>query len=299
MKQRYRQILSLILMIAIYAFISSPVLSDEAVTEVGQGNYKITTSSDSEGNFLDKARVKLGYAFDAYRKGDIDTTRVNLKAATEWLHKAEQSSSSETARDEASNLAAEIEKFKVKLNDASEKEENSLARFWHRATSIMKRETDQLINDYIELSISEKTLKPLLDAKMHLFTAEHDLFVSHDAEDAGEELGDTLEYLVEASQIARPAIQQRIISLSGDIKFLREKLSTTKEIWINDSVINSLDKAIDSLADASESVSPKVKLRIELINADIRALRLDIERDNIKNNYETAMATLRNIINEL
>ena len=299
MKQTSCQITLSILAIVILLFTSLPVLSSEEINEGSQDSHKVTNRSDNVETSLVIARQKLGYAFDAYRKGDIDSTKSNLNVAIEWLHKAEKSSITEKARDETRKLATEIEEFKSRLNHESEKKENSLARFWHQATSIMKREADQLIHSYVELSISEETLKYLLDAKLHLFTAEHDLFVSHNTENASKELVKTIDYLNEASQVSSSTIQKQVIALSNDMQLLKEKLSTTEGTWINDSAINSLDKALKNLANIDENASPNLKLRIELIKADIRTLRVDVVRSNIKNNYESAMATLKKIINEL
>jgi len=241
----------------------------------------------------------LGLAFDAYRKGDLEQTGTQLNAAGESLQKARGNSKSEKARDETAKLANEIEDFKTRLSQHDAKQENSLARFWQRATSIIKREAEQLIQDYVDLSNSEKMLKHLLDAKMHFFTAEHDLFISHDAEDAARELSYTLEYLNQASEVPVPAMQLRIESLGFDIRSLKESLTSTKQSWVNDSVIQSLDKALIDLSTVDSRAAPAFKLRVESIQADIRSLRANVARENIRNRYESAMATLKTMINEL
>lgn len=299
MKQISYQFTLPILMILLCVFISLPVLADEKVKLGGQKEPKTENHSGSEEKSLDIAREKLSNAFDSYKNGDIDATERNLKQATEWLKKASRSSKTEKARAEAHKLAMEIDSFKGQLNRLSEQQENDLARFWHRVTSLISRETDELIHRYVELSTAEKTLKYLLDAKMHLFTAEHDLFVSHEAEDAGEELGMVLDYLKEGGQVARPAIRDRLAALSKDIRLLKDNINTKQAIWKNDSVIQALDKALQDLAEADKNASPALKIQIDAVKTDIHALRVDVARNNIKNNYESAMATLQKIIHEL
>lgn len=262
---------------------SAPVLSNNEI---------------DEHNYLNEARLKLGEAFDSYKKGEIDTTKRNLEVATEFLNKAAQNSKAEKSGKEIRKLAAEIDAFKEKLTQSSKPHENSIARFWHRTTSIIKREADHLIHSYVEQSIAGKTLKHLLDAKMHLFTAEHDLFVSHDAEDAEDELSQVLNDLNEANEVANPAIKNRVIALSENIKFLKENL-TKKGIWENDSVVKALDNALVELNNVNENTTPTIKLRIELLKIDINTLRTDVQKTNIRNDYDSAMATLQNIINGL
>jgi Asp-tRNA(Asn)/Glu-tRNA(Gln) amidotransferase C subunit len=286
-------------MVALFLFISFPALSNEKVNDKYPPNLKVKTLSSSEENTLHEARLKLENAFDSYKNGDMAATKDNLNVATQWLNKAAENSRTEKTREEARKLATEIDTFREKVKQDSEQHENSLARFWHQTTSIIKREADQLIHSYVESSTAEKTLKYLLDAKMHLFTAEHDIFVSHDEEDAADELNKVLNYLDEASQIATPSINNKIIDFTQDIQSLKNNLTPGKGLWKKDSVIHSLDTAKDDLTKAYTNASPSIKLKIESIKKDIAALRVSIERSNIKNDYDTAMAKLKTIINEL
>lgn len=298
MFQRKNKTSFILLMMFIGIVVSLQVPASDEVKMSSQSTHTAADQISVEST-LALAREKLGYAFDAYREGDIERTKKHLDTASGSLLKALDNSKSEKTRDETSKLATEIEDFKTRLNQLTKEEENSIARFWHRATSLIKREAEQLIQDYVDLSTSEKILKHLLDAKMHFYNAEHDLFISHDAEDAGIELTRTLEYLTDASQIHVPEVQRKIILLSQNIQSLKDNLSTTKEIWSNDSVIQALDKALDNLTEVDINIAPSYKLRIETIKADIQTLRVNLARENIKNRYDSAMTTLRNIINEL
>lgn len=280
-------------------FISLPAQSSGMNQNEMQSSPNSKTNSASNENYLNKARLKLGNAFDNYRKGDMLATKKNLNDAAEWLNKAAQNSSTEKARDDARQLATEIDKFKETVNAASAPQENDLARFWHRTTSIIIREADQLVHSYVTLSTDSKTLKYLLDAKTHLFTAEHDLFVSHEATDAAEELDKVISYLKEAAQVSRPAIKNKITELNKDIQFLKKNIETKKGAWKNDSVIHALDKAAKNLTDASKNASPTVKLKIDMLETNIHELRQYVETNNVKNNYDASMAKLKNIINGL
>ena len=299
MKQMLYRYITLILMITLFIFVSHPVLGEHKVNGKDQKGTQAEALSDSEGDVLNEARSKLENAFSSYRKGDIEATRYNLKMATEWLNKAAQESSTEKVREEARKLAAGISIFEENISHASGQHDNSLARFWHQATSIIKRETDQLVHSYVQSAIAEKILKSLLDAKMHLFTAEHDLFISHDEEDAIEEMDNVLYYLDKANRVDFPATQDKIVALSKDVQLLKESMNSQKRAWESGSIIHSLDKALDNLTEVEKIASPAVKLRIESLKIDVYALRIDVERSNIKNGYDSAMAQLKEIINAL
>ena len=292
MHLHYKLILSF-LMFLLLICISLPVLSQDGKSH---SSVKTKDFSDSEPSSLKKTHIELENAFDSYKKGDSDATKKHLEMASKWLNKASQNSRSDKAKEESSKLAAEIDSFRTRIKMESQQHENSLARFWHQATSIIKRETDQLIHSYVKLSIAEKTLNHLLDAKMHLFRAKHDLLVSHDNDDAEDELNKVLTYLDEAVEVAEPVKQSQIINFSKDIQRIKVQVSIKKGSWENDSVVIALDKALENLNKAKKNASPTINLRIELLKADFNALRADIEKNNIRNDYEAAMAKLNKII---
>ena len=290
---------STILIVMSAIFVSLPVNSLEKINDEGQANIKENTLPDSNKSALDVARLKLESAISSYKKGDMVATKYDLEVAIEWLNKAAQDSKAEKSREESHKLGAKINAFKEKLNQSSDEHENSLVRFWHQSTAIIEREVDQLTDSYIKLLASEKSLKYLLDAKMHLFTAKHDLFVSHNNEDAVQELDNVFDYLNEAGQVDKQPIQKKIIDLSKEIYILRGKVKQRQNAWRNNDVIISLSQSVDNLTKAKDKASPRIKLRIESIETEIQTLRADVERVNIKNDYESAMAKLRGIINEI
>ena len=291
-----RHVFASIVLAVIMAAASMPAHTLEAVPGAPPQSSQTGTTEETA---LSAARLQLEHAFIAYQQGDTAATEEHLKAATEWLNKAAQSSKTDKARAEARQLAGEIDSFKKNVHQTSRQDENSLARFWHRATSIIKRETDQLIHSYAELSNTAQVLKHLLDAKLHLFTVEHDLFVSHNEVAATEELDRTLAYLDEAAQTASPAIRDKVLALSSDIQSLKARTNTSTGSWKKDTVVHSLDEAVKQLEKAKSLASPATRLRIASLSEDVRTLRADTERHNIRIAYDAAMASLKNIIHEL
>lgn len=290
---------STVLMLALAIVFALPVLSAEVSSEIGQDSHKSINETADEKNPLDISRIKLGRAFDDYRKGDLDSARRELNAAIEWLRIATQTSKTEKVRDEAQNLSVEIEAFEKDLNNTSAGKESDLARFWHRVTSIIKREANQLIHSYVELSIAEKTLKHLLDAKLHFFNAEHELFVSCDTEEAGEELNKTIQYLDEAIEVARSSIREQVVLIKKDVELLKEEIDTTINIRANNSLIVTLDNLLEGLEEVNEDVPPNLELRLDQIKADIRTLRSEAGKNSVKNKYDMIMRELHKVINQL
>ncbi len=290
----------LIVMSALFLFSMPSAILAEAVIGTAQINTSDKNTPENTGeSALDDARQKIEKAINYYKEGDLDASKHNLDIAIASLKKAAQDSTTEKARDESRKLGIKIDEFKEKLNSASEQHENSLMRFWHQTVSIIKRETDHLIHSYNELSVSEKTLKYLLDAKMHLFIAQHDLFVAHNDEDAINELNNVLDYLDDASQVAKPSIKEKIIKLTKNIQALKRQLHPGQEEWKNNDLVLSLKQAVENLAKAKSIASPQIKLRIESLEAEIQSLRADVEKSNIKHDYELSIVKLKKIINEL
>ncbi len=284
----------LIAVAATFFFIAIPATSTEKTSIIEHDD---TAASDNKA--INAARLNLKNAIDSYRAGDMVATRHNLETAITSLQQAAQENSTEKTREESRKLGIKIDEFKEMLIQESKQDENSLLRFWHQATSIVKREADNLIHSYVELSVSEKTLKYLLDAKMHLFRAQHDLLVSHDNDDAASELDNVLGYLDEASQVSKPSLQKKITDLSKEIQTLKDHIKPGNESWRENDLILTLEQAVKNLNKAKNSASPRISERIESLETEIQILQVDIERNNVKNDYESAMAELKTIIHQL
>lgn len=254
--------------------------------------------SKSDNTYLQVARTQLHIAFDEYNEGDIDGAKQSLKKAKDWLDKAIDHSKYDKIKTEAEKLTSEIDSFRLTLSHSSE--QNDMARFWHQASSLIIRESEHLMHSYIKSSNDNTTLRHLLDAKMHFFLAEHDLFVSHDLKDAIQELNDSLDYLDQADAIERPELQARINGLMNNIKSLISLTKSSKESWKINKMIDSLDKAISNLSNAeSVAATSPTQLRLKSIEQNIQRLKLDMQKLSIKTRYDSVMDDFTRAINKI
>lgn len=252
---------------------------------------------DNDNTYLHVARVQLSIAFEQYNNGNITESKHSLKKASDWLEKAVKHSKHDKVKNEADKLASEIDRFRLTLSHSSDQSE--MIRFWHQASSLITRESMQLINNYVTSLNDSTTLSYLLDAKMHFYLAEHDLFDSHDYKDAVQELNDTLEYLEQADAIARPDLEIRISNLITDIKTLITYTESDKESWKDNKLIDSLDKATGNLKNAESVATPPVTLRLRLIEQNLHQLKMDIQETNIKIKYDLIATEFNRIIKNI
>jgi len=253
--------------------------------------------ADDDNTYLNVARTQLDIAFENYNKGDITASKQNLKNASEWLYKAEKHSRSETVKVEAQKLAASIDSFRLKLNKSSEK--NDMARFWHRATSLLKRESEHLIHSYTESSTKNKVLRYLLDAKMHFYNADHDLFISHDSNNANLELRSSQEYLAQAESLAKSKVKKDINHLITRIDELMSLSGLYKNAWKQDTLVSSLEKAINSLSEAESVASPHTRLQLEIIKQTISKLKKETLKRSLKTKYDEILTDFSRAINNI
>ena len=91
----------------------------------------------------------------------------------------------------------------------------------------------QLVDSYLDSSATNTVLKHLLDAKMYLSTAEHDLLVSRDKESAQVDIENSINYLVEAEKLSQPEIREGIVALIDNLKRLERKTKSSEiSAWI-------------------------------------------------------------------
>lgn len=157
----------------------------------------------------------------------------------------------------------------------------------------------QLVDSYVSSSNTNKTLKHLLDAKMYLSSAEHDLLVSHDKESAKGDIENTLLYLKDAEKVALLSIKNQIAYLINDLKKLEIKTSKAKESGKNSETDELLAKANQYLQDAKQNASAEIQKDITDITTQINNLRGKIEHDNLREAYESVMVSLSHIISNL
>ncbi len=157
----------------------------------------------------------------------------------------------------------------------------------------------RLLDSYEESSKTDETLKYLLDAKMYLSTAEHDLLVSQDKESAQTDIQNSLSYLQQAEKIAKPEIKDKIAKLHSAMQKLKDKTTNKKELGLDNDVARLLNTSETNLGKAKEQASAPVKIQIEALILRIRQLRQQIEHENLRADYESAMKTLADIIKSL
>ncbi len=159
----------------------------------------------------------------------------------------------------------------------------------------------RIVDSYVDSSNTNETLKYLLDAKMYVSTAEHDLLVSQDKERAQVDIENAIAYLIEAEGVAKPDVKKQISFLIPKLKKLEKK--TLKEKLIDqDSQVNFLLKEAQKKLLETHSldhVSESTKQKIKEISSSIQELRMKIEHSNLRDDYEKIMNTLNNIIHLL
>jgi len=247
--------------------------------------------------YLNVARTQLNIAYDNYKKGDISTSKRNLKNASDWLYRGIQHSKSDTVKTEAKKLAEDIDNFRLTLNKSSEK--NDMARFWHQASSLIQRESEDLIHSYTQSSTNNKIMKYLLDAKMHFYTTEHDIFITHNSADATSELQKSLEYLAQAEMLVKHKTNPYITHLITSINDLISVSESNKNAWKQDTLLHSLESAVKNLNDAESVASPPTRMQLELIKQNISKLKKDILKRSLKGKYESIMVDFRRAINNI
>lgn len=288
-----------VLLILAFSSIQSvyPAAEDVLVDQPGSDDMVVADKHGEDS--LGVARQHIEDAIESYQEGDAAASHRSLDLAIEALDEATRNSLSDAVRDEAFKLGAEIESFKRKLDTVSEENRSDLSRFWHQALSMLKQETEHLVRRYKQLSTSEKTLKHLLDAKMHLFVAKHDLYVGHDDAHAVKELNDVLNYLEEASQVASVPVKKSISDLIDDITSLRSRIEVGEAERVGEEVVLYLDQASSRLKAARNVASPESAAHIKLIEEQVRALSVSTGSESIKGAYDSSITQLNKIIDSL
>jgi len=157
----------------------------------------------------------------------------------------------------------------------------------------------RIIDSYVNSSNTDKTLKHLLDAKMYLSTAEHDLLVSHDKQGAHDNIESSLHFLAQAIEVAKPANKTSISKLIETLKNLEKKTDNKAQAGKDNEVDKLLGVAQETLLKAKQIASPEEVPEITKINTSIQQLRKQIEHVNLRDDYEKSMHTLNEIINSL
>lgn len=134
---------------------------------------------------------------------------------------------------------------------------------------------------------------------MHFYNADHDLFISHVSIDAKNELSQTIEYLNEASQLARPELGNHIAKLINKINELISLLDSSESPWTKDQLTHILDNTINELNYAEELASGDSVPRLEAIKQSVINLNADIHKTSLKTKYDSISRDFSHTINNL
>jgi hypothetical protein len=244
---------------------------------------------------LAMAHQTLEHAKKSYNKGDIGAVQQDLDAASKWLQDPGLSNNTK-AKDEAITLANEIEALQKEVSRPSDEHEGTIARIWHRTTALVEHEIQHVRKSWTDTSTANKTMKHLLDAKLHFTYAEHDLFVAHNRDKANKEISRTITYLDDAEKVAIPRIQEQIAALKNDMQTLANSRIYASE---QERIINVLTQASNSIQKVSQGVASPVQSKLQTLVTEIGDLKNKIGTLESRQQYNAIIEKLRKLNNDL
>lgn len=197
---------------------------------------------------LAKARRALWKAMENYSAGHHDAVAADLTRALDWLEKVKTEEDAETRR-EAQRLHTDINELLAIEAHRTPGAESALAGFWHRSMGLVERQAEKLYHAWRDQQTENHIYGQLVNAKMHLHYAEHELFSGGDADDARQELENTAAYLDAAAAEAR-----------GERK----------------PQIEALKEAVADLATLAANPDEKARARYDKVMADLRGMLHEI-----------------------
>ena len=274
--------------LAVLFFVSGQAVSENSAS----ASHSVSVESNHP---LAMAHQDLKKAHEDFKKGDIDAVQKELNAASKWLQQPGLSDNTKT-KDESAALVKEIQELQQKINHPSDHHEGALARIWHRSSALVEHEIQHMTKSWSDVSTANKTLKYLLNAKLHLNYAEHDLFTDHDSGNADKELSYTITYLDEADKVATPQIRQQISLIKEDVHALANSHANAQD---QQNILNALDMASASIHQASQSAVPLIQARLKSLATEIGSLKDDIAMLEHKQQYDAILEKLRKLETEL
>lgn len=273
-------------------FISTNALSEYPTdTQATSSTHTVSVEANHP---LAMAHQELKNAYDHFGKKELEAVHKDLKAANQWLQNNAVSKNAKT-KEEAAILIKEIELFQQRIDQPAEEKEGAIARLYHRGTALVQREAQHALKNWDKASATNATLRQLIDAKLHFHYAEHELFVSHDIEDANEELSKTIEYLDRANETALPAVKQKIVVIKKEVQELATN-HTTPNIVEQQKIIQALDTAHTALQQASKGVTAtEIQNRLSTITNTITRLKKDIGTLENKQYYDSIMDKINKV----
>ncbi len=274
--------------LAVLFFVSGQAVSENSAS----ASHSVSVDSNHP---LAMAHQELKQAHEDFKKGDIDRVQKELNAAGKWLQQPGLSDNTKT-KDEAAALVQEIQALQQKISHPSVEHEGAIARIWHRSSALVNHEIQHMTKSWSDVSTANKTIKYLLNAKLHFNYAEHDLFADHDSDNANKELSYTITYLDEADKVAVPRIRQQIAVIKKEIQALANSHANAHE---QQAIINALDMAGASIHQASLSAAPLIQARLKSLAAEIGSLKSDIGMLEHRQQYDAILEKLRKLETEL
>jgi len=244
---------------------------------------------------ISKAQQSLEHAQQNYKQGDLVSVKQNLQEAKKWLESS-QISENTKRNSEAKKLASEIVELENQLSGSTDENESTLSRLWHRSTALVEHELQSVNKRWNEASSASESYKYILDARLHFDYAEHELFVSHDNENAKEEIKLTLDYLEQAKQVANPSAVNKIDQLQKEIGVLNNRKPDQVE---KQKLADLLILAAENLQQARKGSGPLMDSELEKIGKQIEALTSNLDNLLSREKYQIIMTKLIQIDKDL
>jgi len=165
---------------------------------------------------LARARRALWQAMEDYSAGHHDAVKADLTQALKWLQWVKAEADTKTGA-EAQRLHTEISELLERETHMGAAAQSELGGFWHRTAGLVEHKAEQLYHSWRDQQSENILYRQLIDAKLHLFYAEHELFESSDAEGAKQELRKTTGYLRAAAAGTSGAHKVRIEALEREV----------------------------------------------------------------------------------
>jgi hypothetical protein len=269
-------------------------ISAEQTTTIEANKQSAEVSAETRHPML-LAQKNLEQAQKNFKLGDIEAVKQNLQEAKIWLENS-QSSKNAKSNEEAKKLANEIAGLEKQLSNSTDQNESTLSRLWHRSTALVEHELQLVSKHWSEASIANQAYKHILDARLHFNYAEHELFVSHDSENARHEIKQTLDYLEKAKKAANPAVSKQIELIHNEIDALSNTQIDQTE---KQKLAMSLDSARKTLEQASKNSGPLIESEIKTIGGQIEKLKSNLDDLLSRQHFQSIMSQLHKLDSEL
>jgi len=202
--------------------INHPAAADKALVAAEESIQFITLGGSAP---LVGTRTHLNRAAKNYADEYYAAARADLAQASEWLRRA-GIGADEKSRKEAQKLAAEIDAVEDKLDTVGHAD--TLSKLLHRSAVLVERDAEDLWMRNKQQQAEIRTLRKLLDAKIHLYYSKLDLARKHDSASIRSEIQTADRYLEESLDTAEPAMAEQITRLRNELEVLAGELDSDR-----------------------------------------------------------------------